>query len=53
MYQKVSVLIIEDEKSICDFMNKTLTAAGTQTINDIKNVKLRARYDNCDKNLHL
>ena len=28
MYQKVSVLIIEDEKSICDFMNKTLTAAG-------------------------
>lgn len=24
MYQKVSILIIEDEKSICDFISKTL-----------------------------
>ena len=24
MYQKISVLIIEDEKSICDFIGKTL-----------------------------
>ncbi len=27
MYQKVSVLIIEDEKSICDFISKTLTSS--------------------------
>ena len=26
MYQKVSVLIIEDEKSICDFISKTLSS---------------------------
>ena len=32
MYQKVTVLIIEDEKSICDFMNKTLTAAGYKVV---------------------
>ncbi|MBR5229741.1 MAG: response regulator transcription factor [Firmicutes bacterium] len=28
MYQKVSVLIIEDEKSICDFISKTLNSTG-------------------------
>lgn len=27
MYQKVSVLIIEDEKSICDFISKTLSTS--------------------------
>lgn len=32
MYQKVSILIIEDEKSICDFMSKTLTSAGYKVV---------------------
>lgn len=43
--------------SVFDYLKKDLRRvmwlAGTQTINDIKNVKLRARYGNCDKNLHL
>ena len=32
MYQKVTVLIIEDEKSICDFMSKSLTASGYKAV---------------------
>ena len=26
MYQKISILMIEDEKSICDFISKTLNS---------------------------
>ena len=32
MYQRVSVLIIEDEKSICDFISKTLSGSGYKVI---------------------
>lgn len=32
MYQKVSVLIIEDEKSICDFMTKILTSSDYKVV---------------------
>ena len=32
MYQKVSVLIIEDEKSICDFVSRALNANGYKAI---------------------
>ena len=32
MIQKVTVLIIEDERSICDFMAKTLNAHDYRTI---------------------
>ncbi len=32
MYQRVSVLIIEDEKSICDFISKTLTSSEYKVI---------------------
>ncbi|MBR1989402.1 MAG: response regulator transcription factor [Firmicutes bacterium] len=32
MYQKVSVLIIEDEKSICDFISKTLSGSDYKVV---------------------
>ena len=43
--------------SVFDYLKKDLRRvmwlAGTQTIDDIKDVKLKPRYDICDKNLHL
>ena len=39
MYQKVSVLIIEDEKSICDFISKTLSAGNDYKVASAGNGK--------------
>ena len=39
MYQKVSILIIEDEKSICDFISKTLNTTGEYKVASAVNGK--------------
>ena len=39
MYQKVSILIIEDEKSICDFISKTLSSTGDYKVASAANGK--------------